>query len=157
MFKFLLSLFSVNRKYFEGVDVTNYRYLGKAKLQFQNIKTQKISDETSVFFFCRRDDTNNRLWIIPQDKNYFKYHGWITETANLWKIGELPLYGAILESPSDWLKEHMKITMKVEWVDEPKHWKPITNKPEVKQEEDNVVKVSFPQHKKDVDKEEKIE
>lgn len=140
---------------FMGVRLKSWHYLGRTKLMNFN-SDGKIHSQAWVYLFCKKNDFSKRHYVLEKGKNFwFDGHGWIINYAPLWKAGEHELYHAVGNEPSNWLKNYLLDTENVIWDNESLDWVD-NNIPIIEKGEGNVIKLSFPNIKKDVDAESKV-
>lgn len=139
-----------------GVNLNRWHYLGMTKLTITIQNTNDVYDEAWVYLFCKKNDFSQRKFIVEKNvSTHFKTHKWITNYIPLWVAGEYPLYHAIADEPSVWLREYMLDEHNCLWDNDTNNWYD-NNRPTI-ETEGNVVKLSFPNTKKGVDAEMKVE
>lgn len=150
----MFSLFRRNRRYFEGVDITDLEYLGYSMLWFHGPKgPEEVTGRAAIHFFCDKDDHNKRLVVFPEhDSRYQNDHVWVMHVVPLWTLCEIDLEAPIMTYPSKYLREFVLKSKNKVWSVDDKKWVDVKNNvATVEEPEDNVIKISFGP-KKDVDK-----
>ena len=147
-------------------DVTEYHYLGITKLTIhEKGNTSNIIESAYVYMFCGKYDYSVRMCVLSGGTTHnFENHSWMHEVIAPWMIGEYSLSYPIMDKPSVFLEHFMHDTHNAIWVGGKEKWHfrkslaiiPNIIGPEIKKEEDNVIRVSFPPTKKDVDTEKTI-
>lgn len=152
-----------NRRYLFGHDVTNYHYLGFTRLTMhEDGNISKTLEAAYVYMFCGKKDFTERMYVLSESQRDFSNHAWMLEVMAPWMMNEQSLSYPVLDKPSTFLMDYMLDTYGALWVNNGKEkwlFNRTTKKdpvPEVKKEEDNVVRISFPPVKKDVDTEKTI-
>lgn len=144
------------KKYLFGHDITGYHYLGFTKLYVHETGNPSVVLEYAyVYFFCEEMDYDNRMYVLSGDTHRdFSTHSFMREAVATWMIGEKSLSYPVITQPSRFLEKYMKDTYSEVWDGPDNKWvtrKEHIVKPEVTDQEDNVIKLSFPSTKKDVD------
>lgn len=153
MWKWLSKLFRSSHS-FQGVNLKYWHYLGRSELKYTN--NGLISYRAYIYLFCRKDNHSVRKAVIPEKYfHMFVDHPWMEEIVPLWKAGEFALEEVVTYEPSNWLAKYMLDRDGLVWDKERRDW--ISEEKLEITSEDNVVKISFPGAKKDVDGEKKVE
>lgn len=143
--------FAASSPRLHGVNLLEWRYLGRTVISYCDEETKAITSSTNIFGFCKIDDVNQRQFVVAPAGRYnpFEYHTWVTEHAALWKIGERELWTIATTEPSKWLKEHMLETYDELWSVDDNWWVKKGTQPkrkpklELVKDDNNVVKLDF--------------
>lgn len=140
-----------NARRLHGVNLDEWRYLGRTVISYVDHGTDDINSSATVFAFCGINDMDDRHFIVKPHSKYsdFSYHTWVLEHANLWEIGERRLWEIIGAEPSQWLCEYMDEQFGEVWSQEAKWWIKKGTQPKKKpklelvKDDNNVVKLDF--------------
>lgn len=106
-----------------GYDLSKWNYLGLSKISWSN-REGVTTSWIEIAFFLKKDDDLVRSYEFLGDDfsaSRFKYHSWITQVAETWRIGESEYYQPVNRVPSSYLKERMKEEFECVWSDKT-HW-----------------------------------
>lgn len=145
--------FAKNAARLHGVNLSEWRYLGRTVISYRDGGTNEITASATAFGFCGIDDTDRRQCVVVPHGRYgsFDHHTWVSEHAALWKIGERNLWEIASSEPSQWLREYMLDKHDELWSTDDNWWvKKNTQRKKnklalVREEEsgNNVVKLEF--------------
>jgi hypothetical protein len=109
-----------------GVNLLDWRYLGRTVISYVDGNTNEVTSNGSVFSFCGHEDTNKRHFVVIPHSKYssFDTHTWVLEHAALWEIGERELWEIVGSEPSRWLSEYMLDNHNHLWSLEDRRWYP---------------------------------
>lgn len=141
-----------------GVNLNDWRYLGRTVISYVDHDTKAISASATVFSFCAHEDTNQRHFVVIPHSKYtdFDTHTWVSEHAALWQIGERELWETIGAEPSRWLREYMLEKHDMLWSSDDSWWvskntpkkKPKLELIKDSASDNNVVELDFSKAKK---------
>jgi len=141
------------KKYFEGSDITDFEYLGYSVISYHEKGNPSVTvNKAAVYCFVKKDDHTVRKCILRENDYYFHNHQWYNEFAAHWVLGSYDLEKIIHTMPSTFLTKYMLENKNKEWDTSTCKWIDIRTPVKIEKKEDNVVQLSFPDHKITLDK-----